>query len=144
MNKDFDQFVDNLQKEIIKKEIKDHNEKIVDLFHNPINMGKPPDEDITVFEELRGGPKGYFLGLYLMIEDKLIIKAHFETDGCGVMVAIGSQLTLLLEGKSIESAENLKPEEIDKALMGVPQDEFHCIDLAIETLKSIIKKYTYK
>lgn len=143
MNKDFDQFVENLQKEIIKKEIKDHNERIVDLFHNPINMGKPPDEEITVFEERRGGPKGYFLGLYLRIKDRMIMKAHFETDGCGVMVAVGSQLTLLLEGKSIEFAKNLKPEEIEKALMGIPQDEIHCINLANDTLKSIIRKYAH-
>jgi len=143
MKKDFDQFVVNLQKEIIKKEIKDHNKRIVSLFHNPMNMGKPPDEDITVFEERRGGPKDYFLGLYLLIEDKLITKAHFETDGCGVMVAVGSQLTILLKGKSIEFAENLKSEDINTALMGVPQNELHCIDLANDTLKNLIKKYTH-
>ncbi len=143
MKKDFDKFVENLQKEIIKKEIKDHNKRIVNLFHNPINRGKPPDEEITIFEERRGGPKGYFMGLYLLIEDRRITKAYFETDGCGVMVAIGSQLTILLEGKSIEFAKNLKPEEINTALMGVPQNEMHCIDLANDTLKSMIKKYIH-
>ena len=90
MPNDFDKFVENLQKEIIKKEIEDHNEKIVNLFYNPQNWGKPPKKDISVFEENRGGSKNYFLGLYLKIEDDIIVKANFITDGCGVMVATGS------------------------------------------------------
>ena len=141
MPNDFDKFVENLQKEIIKKEIEDHNEKIVNLFHNPQNWGKPPKKNISVFEENRGGPKNYFLGLYLKIEDDIIVKANFITDGCGVMVATGSQTTSLIEGRSIEDAENLKPEHLDEALMGLPDDEKHCTELAIKTLRRTIQKY---
>ncbi len=140
----FNEFVKNLQKEIIQKEIEDHNEKIVNLCYNPQNWGKPPKEEITVFEERRGGPKEYFFGLYLKIENDIIIKANFRTDGCGVMIATGNQLTLLIEGKSIEFAENLKPKEINNALMRIPPDEKHCIDLAINTLKTAIKKYKHE
>lgn len=136
-----EEFVKNLQREIIQKEIGDHNEKIVNLCYNPQNWGKPPQEEITVLEEQRGGPKEYFLGLYLKIENDLIIKANFITDGCGMMIATGSQLTILIEGKSIEFTEKLKPEDINNALMGIPRDEMHCIDLAINTLKTAIKKY---
>jgi len=141
MPNDFDKFVENLQKEIIKKEIEDHNEKIVILFHDPQNWGKPPKKDITVFEEYRGGLKNYFLGLYLKIEDDIIVKANFITDGCGVMVATGCQTTLLIEGRSIEYAESLKPENIDEALMGIPDEEKHCAELAIRTLRCAIQKY---
>jgi len=141
MSDNFDEFVRNLQEEIIKKEIDDHNERIVKLFHNPQNWGKPPMEEITVFEELRGGAKNDFMGLYLKIESNIIVKANFLTDGCGVMVATGSQTTLLIEGQSIEYAKNLKPEHLDKALNGLPVDEIHCADFAIEILQNTIKKY---
>jgi NifU-like protein involved in Fe-S cluster formation len=140
----FDEFVENLQKEIIQKEIADHNERVVYLCHNPQNWGKPPKNEITVFEEHRGGPKEYFLGLYLKIEKNKILKANFITDGCGVMIATGSQLTLLIEGKSIEFAEKLKPEDIDKALNGLPENEKYLADFVIETLKDIIEKYKQK
>lgn len=140
----FDKFAKNLQKEIIQKEIKDHNEKIVNLCYNPQNWGKPPKEEIIEFEERQGGPKDYFLGLYLKIENDLIVKANFITNGCGVMLASGSQLTILIEGKSIEFAENLKSEDIDNALNGLPEDEIHCADFVIETLKNIIRKYKQK
>lgn len=141
MSEKFEKFVEKLQKKIIKKEIKDHNERIVDLCYNPQNWGKPLKEEITVYEELRGEPKNYFLGLYLKIKNGIIIKASFVTDGCGVMIATGSQTTILIEGRSIESAEKLTAIDIDKALMGIPKEEYHCLDLAIKTLKSTIEKY---
>lgn len=144
MKQNFNEFVDNLQKEIIKKEIKDHNKKIVDLFHNPYHFGKLPEDEITIVKEQKGGPKGYFLRLRLKIENNLITEAFYETDGCGVMIATGSQLILLIEGKSIEFAEKLKHEELNDALMGVPYDEIYCIDLAIDTLRSLIEKYKQK
>ncbi|MHA2282379.1 MAG: iron-sulfur cluster assembly scaffold protein [Promethearchaeota archaeon] len=144
MPKKFDKFVENLQKEIIRMEIEDHNERIVSLCYDPQNWGKPLMGDITCFEEHRGGPKNYFLGLYFIIENNLIKKINFLTDGCGVMIATGSQLTLLLEGKTIEFAKNLKPEDIDKALMGIPENEKHCLDLAIRTLNRAIEKYKTK
>ena len=102
MPENFEEFVEKLQREIIEKEIEDHNEKIVSLCHNPQNWGKPSKDKITIFEERRGGPKGYFLGLYLRINNDKIVKANFMTDGCGVMIATGSQITLMIEGKSIE------------------------------------------
>lgn len=141
MPDDFDKFVENLQKEIIKQDIEKHNEKIVNLFHNPQNWGKPPEKDITVYEEYRGGPNNYFLGLYLIIENDIIAKANFITDGCGVMVATASQMTLLIEGRSLEYAGNLKPTDLDEALMGIPDDERHCAELVIRTLRNVIQKY---
>ena len=62
MPNNFEEYVNRLQKNITKEDIKDHNEKIVNLFYNPKNWGKPK-KDITVFVERRGGPKNYFLGL---------------------------------------------------------------------------------
>ena len=141
MSEDFDKFVKKLQKKIIKKEIKDHNERIVDLCYNPQNWGKPQEEKITVLEERRGGPKGYFLGLYLMIENNIILKANYITDGCGVMIATGSQTTISIQGQSIDFAESLKVEDLDMALMGLPKDEKHCADLAINTLRRAIEKF---
>lgn len=141
MPKKFDEFVKHLQKEIMKREIEDHNERIVSLCYNPQNWGKPSMENITIFEEQKGGPKNYFLGLYLNIENNIIKKVNFLTDGCGVMIATGSQTTILIEGKTIEFAKNLKIEDIDEALMGIPKNEKHCLELAVKTLRRAIKKY---
>lgn len=144
MPNNFEKYVNRLQKKIIKENVKDYNEKIVNLFYNPKNWGKPLNSDKTVFIERRGGPKDYFLGFYLKIVNNQIIETNFLTDGCGVMVATGSQLTILIKNKSINFAENLTMKDIDNALMGIPEDEKHCIQLAIETLRDLIKKYKEK
>ena len=141
MPKKFDEFVDKLQREIIEIEINTHNEKIVNLCYNPQNWGKPPKKEITISEERQGGPKGYFFGLYLKIENNIITKANFLTDGCGVMIATGSQTTISIEGQSIDFAEKLNAKDIDKALIRLPKGEQHCLELAINTLKSAIEKY---
>ena len=139
-NNDFDEFVKNLQKEINEKELEIFNEHIIELFHDPKNWGKPADEEITISNSYKG-PCGDTMRFFLKIENGIIIKANFITDGCGASVATGSQTTLLIEGKPLEYAENLKPEEIDGALGGLPEDHKHCAELVVRTLKNLIEKY---
>ena len=137
---DFDKFVDDLQKQIIEKELQDYNEHIVELFHNPKNWGKPSDENITVSQSYKG-PCGDTMEFFFKIENNIIEKANFITDGCGASVATASQTMLLIEGKSIDFAESLTPEDLDKALKGLPEDHKHCALLAVNTLKKAIEKY---
>ncbi|MFX1412012.1 MAG: iron-sulfur cluster assembly scaffold protein [Promethearchaeota archaeon] len=141
-NDDFDEFVKNLQKQITDKELKEFNEKIIELFHNPINWGKPPNKEITESHAYEG-PCGDTMQFFLKIKDNTIEKANFITDGCGPTVACGSQTTLLIEGRSLDFAENLTPKDIDMALNGLPEDHKHCAELAIRTLRRLIEKYKY-
>ncbi|MCK4686903.1 MAG: iron-sulfur cluster assembly scaffold protein [Candidatus Lokiarchaeota archaeon] len=140
---DFDEFVNKLQKEIIDKELKDYNERIVELYHNPINWGQPPEEEITETHAYEG-PCGDTMQFFLKIKNNKIEKANFITDGCGATVACGSQTTMLIEGRSLEFAENLKSKDIEKALNGLPEDHKHCAELAKRTLRRLIEKYKYK
>lgn len=134
----FDEFVKQLQQEIVNKEIEDFNEYIVDLFHKPKNWGKPLTFDVSFFyKDCRDDTMEFFL----TIKKGIIEKANFVTDGCGATVATGSQTTLLIEGKPIKFAESLKLEDIDLALKGLPEDHKHSLELAINTIKSLIKKY---
>ena len=137
---DFDEFVEKLQQEIIDQELADFNDRIVELFHNPPNWGKPPDNEITTSYEYKG-PCGDLMQFFLKIKEGVIEKANFITDGCGATVAAGSQVTLLIEGKTINYAEQLKPEDIEESLNGLPEDHKHCAELAIRTLKLAIQKY---
>ncbi len=140
--KDFDDFVYKLQKEIIDKELEQYNEYVVKLFHNPKNWGKPREEEISIWHAYEG-PCGDTMQFFLKINDNIIKKANFITDGCGATVAAGSQTTLMIEGKSIDFAEKLSPEDIDKALNGLPEDHKHCAELSARTLKCLIEKYKY-
>ena len=139
-NKDLDEFVKELQEKIKKNEKEEYNEYIVDLFHNPRNFGKPAGKDITVSQSFTG-PCGDTMQFFLKIKDNIIEKASFITDGCGASFATASQTTLLIEGKSLEFAEKITLEDIDKALHGLPEDHKHCAQLAARTLRRAISKY---
>ena len=142
-DENFEKFLEELQKEIIDKEIERYNERIVQLFQNPKNWGKPKEEDISVWHAYEG-PCGDTMQFFLKIEDDMIKEAHFITDGCGATVAVGSQTTLLIENRSLEFAEKLIPKDIDDALKGLPDDHKHCAELALTTLKHSIEKYKYE
>ena len=47
----------------------------------------------------------------------------------------------LLKNKSLDFAVNLKPEDINLALKGLPEDHKHCTELAVRTLRLAINKY---
>jgi nitrogen fixation NifU-like protein len=136
----FDDFVENLQKEIIEKEKEEFNEYIVELFHNPKNWGKPLENEISVSQTYTG-LCGDTMNYFLKIEGDIITKANFITDGCGASVATASQTTIMIEGKTLEYVENLSAEDIDHALNGLPDNHKHCADLSIRTLRKAIQKY---
>ncbi len=136
----FDEYVENLQKIIYEEEIKVYNERIVSLYHDPKNWGKPPEDEITISKTYEG-PCGDTMSFFLKIKDKIIEKANFLTDGCGASVAAGCQTTLLIENRSLDDAEKLKQEDIDAALNGLPEDHKHCAELAVTTLKRAIDDY---
>ncbi|HUW90668.1 MAG TPA: iron-sulfur cluster assembly scaffold protein [Candidatus Nanopelagicaceae bacterium] len=136
----FDEYVENLQEIILEEEIKEYNERIVKLYHDPKNWGKPSEDEINISKTYEG-PCGDTMSFFLKINNNVIEKANFLTDGCGASVAAGCQTTLLIENKSLEDAEKLKPEDIDAALDGLPKDHKHCAELAIRTLKRAIDDY---
>ena len=136
----FDEYVQNLQKIIYEEEIKEYTERIVELYHDPKNWGKPPEDDITISKTYEG-PCGDTMSFFLKIKNNIIEKANFLTDGCGASVAAGSQTTLLIVNRSLDDVEKLEPEDVDAALNGLPEDHKHCAELAITTLKRAIDDY---
>ena len=136
----FDLYVENLQKMIYEEEIRDYNERIVELYHDPKNWGKPSEDEITVSKTYEG-PCGDTMSFFLKIKNNIIEKANFLTDGCGASVATGCQTTLLIENKSLDDAEKIKAEDIDAALNGLPEDQKHCAELAYRTLQLAIVDY---
>ncbi len=135
--------ITNYKKDINEEEIKEYNQYIIDLIHSPKNWGKPKEDEITISHSYKG-PCGDTMKFFLKINNNLIEKANFITDGCGASIATASQTTILIEGKSINQIEKLKPEDIDKALKGLPEDHKHCTELALRTLNQLIKKYKKK
>ena len=130
------------QESFLAEEKEEYNEYIVNLFNNPKNWGELAEEDISVWHAYEG-PCGDTMQFFLKIRNNTIEKIHFVTSGCAASIAAGSQTTILVEGKPLEFVETLKPEDIDNALGGLPDDHKHCAELALRTLVRSIEKYHY-
>ena len=143
IDKDPDKLLEKIHTEILEEEIEHFNDYIVQLFHNPKNWGRPPDKEIDVSQSYTG-PCGDTIQFFLKINNNIIEKAYYITDGCIAAVATASQTTSLIEGKSLNFAEKLKARVIDSALKGLPKDHKHCAKLALKALKRAIKKYIKK
>ncbi|MBN2152942.1 MAG: iron-sulfur cluster assembly scaffold protein [Candidatus Lokiarchaeota archaeon] len=134
----FDEFAKELQQELIDEELREYNERIVELFHDPPNHGKLAGEGVIEHSYL--GPCGDRMTFFLAIKDGTIEKANFITTGCGASVAAGAQATLLVEGKSIDEVLKIEASTIDDALGGLPADHKHCAELAVRTLRQALQK----
>jgi nitrogen fixation NifU-like protein len=74
----------------------------------------------------------------LQLNEMTIKEATFVTDGCGPTLACGSLLTQMLIGMTLAEAEWVLPEDLIKALDGLPEESLHCADLAVSTLHNAL------
>lgn len=117
-----------------------YNEKVIDYFMNPRNVGNMPDAD-GVGEV--GNPKcGDVMKIYLDIDENEVIQdVKFETFGCAAAIATSSMATELVKGKTLDEAMKLTNKDVADELGGLPAPKLHCSLLAEEALRAAITNY---
>ena len=121
-----------------------YNEKILDHYNNPRNVGKMDMKDPTVGTGMVGAPAcGDVMKLQIKIEDNVITDAKFKTYGCGSAIASSSLLTEWVKGKTLGQAKDIKNTDIVEAL-SLPPVKIHCSVLAEDSIKAAIKDYESK
>ena len=128
--------VDGLQNTILKA----FSEKFKVELLKPHNIGKIDDPDSYVRVT---GVCGDTIEMFLSVKSGKIIDIKFLTNGCGA-IACSSYIARISKGKSIESAFQIKPKDIDNYFEGLPDEYKHCTKLAVITLKAVLKKYAKK
>lgn len=126
----------------------DYTDKVMDLFHNPHNMGAIATQDCGTTETIAVGEIGSIvcgdaLRLYLRIDTKtdIILDARFQTFGCASAIASSSALTDLIKGMTVDDALRLTNREIASYLGGLPQEKMHCSVMGQEALEAAISDY---
>ena len=122
-----------------------YNDKILEHFENPKNVGSMNEKDVDVGTGLVGAPScGDVMKLQLKIsKDGIIEDAKFKTFGCGSAIASSSYVTTLLKGATIEEAKNVRNIDIAEELQ-LPPVKIHCSVLAEDAIKAAIKDYQSK
>jgi nitrogen fixation protein NifU and related proteins len=115
-----------------------YSELLLDHFQNPRNAGVIADADATA--EIENPACGDVLQLTLKQSAGRIIKAQFKAKGCVAAIACGSALTELVVGKTMDEARQLRREDVNAAVGGLPQASTHAAQLAIETLSVALSR----
>lgn len=89
----------------------------------------------------RTGECGDTIEFFLIINKGIIDSITFDTDGCMNTNACANTIAMLLEGKSVEKAWEITPQHLADYLETLPQDEYHCAELAVGAMYLALSNY---
>ena len=121
-----------------------YNEKVIDHYENPRNVGSMEKSDPNVGTGLVGAPAcGDVMKLQIRIEDGVIKDAKFKTFGCRSAIASSSLVTEWVKGKTLDEAKSIKNTQVAEHL-ALPPVKIHCSVLAEDAIKAAIEDYQSK
>ena len=122
-----------------------YNEKVIDHYENPRNVGSMDKGDSSIGTGLVGAPAcGDVMKLQIKVgADGVIEDAKFKTFGCGSAIASSSLITEWVKGKTIDEAVEIKNTDIAQEL-ALPPVKIHCSVLAEDAIKAAVSDYREK
>jgi len=122
-----------------------YDDKVIDHFRNPRNVGSLDKDDDKVGTGIVGAPEcGDVMKLQILCdENDRIVDAKFKTFGCGSAIASSSLATEWIKGKRIDEAHQIKNVDIVREL-SLPPVKIHCSVLAEDAIKAAIADYRRK
>ena len=79
----------------------------------------------------RTGECGDTVEMFLCNKGGRIQSVSFDTDGCINTNACANTVSHLAEGKTIEEAWEITPEDVIEFLETLPEENYHCAELAV-------------
>lgn len=119
-----------------------YNEKVMDAFQNPKNVGEIENADGV--GTVGNASCGDIMQISLKIENNVIVDAKFKTFGCAAAIATSSTATEMIKGMTIEQALEVTNKKVIECLGGLPAQKIHCSVLAEEAIKKAIEDYKAK
>ncbi|MDR0771000.1 MAG: Fe-S cluster assembly scaffold IscU [Burkholderiales bacterium] len=122
-----------------------YNEKVLEHYENPRNVGSFDKEESDVGTGMVGAPAcGDVMKLQIKVgKDGVIEDARFKTYGCGSAIASSSLVTEWVKGKTLDEAMAIKNTQIAEEL-ALPPVKIHCSILAEDAIKAAIADYKAK
>jgi nitrogen fixation NifU-like protein len=113
-----------------------YNERLLEHFRNPRNVGKLEPPAVSV--EVSNPACGDVLLLSVRFEDGRVAEARYQTRGCTASIAAGSVLTEWITGKSRAELAALRPETIEAALGGLAPESRHAAVLCVDAVGALV------
>ena len=116
-----------------------YNEKVMEAFKNPQNVGEI--EDYSGLGKVGNASCGDIMQITLKIENDVIVDAKFKTFGCAAAIATSSTATQMVIGMTVDEALKPTNKAVVEKLEGLPPQKIHCSVLAEEAIKAAIEDY---
>ena len=118
--------------------LKGHSAHYIEMALRRDRRGRPANPDAY---GKRTGECGDTIEFFLQIADGRIIRTMFDADGCLNTTACANTVSLLSEGRPVESVWDLTETDIIDYLETLPPDEHHCAQLAAGALYKALSNY---
>lgn len=112
---------------------------LVEHFLNPRNAGFMRNPDGTGEDEYEGC--GDVARFFVRVRDGHAVEVRFQTYGCGPTIAAASAASELVRGRAVADLADVKAEEIERALDGLPDDRKHAADVVAGALRAAALDY---
>ncbi|MDQ7826845.1 MAG: iron-sulfur cluster assembly scaffold protein [Candidatus Eremiobacteraeota bacterium] len=122
----------------------DYSETLKDHFFNPRNILEVPEEEYRAdgIGEVGNVKCGDMMKMYVQIDDsEHITDCKWKTYGCASAIGSTSLLSEMVKGMTIDEALKITPDDIAKALGGLPSQKFHCSVLGDKALRAAFEDY---
>lgn len=119
-----------------------YNEKVIEHFKNPKNVGEIEDADGV--GEVGNPVCGDMMTFYIKVENNKLIDVKYKTFGCVAAIAVSSMISEMAIGKTIDEVLEISNKMVAEALGGLPPNKYHCSNLGADALKAAIEDYKKK
>ena len=128
---------DDIEGLIVEEARAIYSKTVIEHFMNPRNVGPMEDADCSTFMT---GMCGDTVGIYVKLDNQRISRISFISNGCGPTIACGSAVTSMAQGLPLEEAMKISSSALIEFLDGLPRENTHCADLAVNTLRGALEK----
>ena len=119
-----------------------YTDKAMDHFMNPRNVGEIIDADGIA--QIGDDQCGDMIKVWIKVDKTHLIDVKYKVFGCPAAIAVCSMMTELAIGKHVDDAYEITDGQVAEALGGLPDQKFHCSNLAASALQKAIMNYVLK
>lgn len=115
-----------------------YSPQLLDHFENPRNAGEVDHPDAVV--QVQNPACGDIVELSVKISDGRVTEIRFLAKGCVPAMACASALTELVKGRTMEATQQLRREDLVRAVGDLPEASTHASYLAMDALAAMVRK----
>jgi len=118
-----------------------YTDKAMDHFMNPRNVGEITNAD--GFGQIGDEECGDMVKVWIKVNNNHLANVKYKVFGCPASIAVCSMMSEMATGKHVDDAYELTDAQVAEALGGLPDQKYHCSNLAASALHKAITSYIF-